>query len=188
MSASNIESTIIQELPERMLVKTIKEKGKKNLETGEHYMSIKDLKQDFSFGNNTSAAFQHALRNKWIEQRKTSNREKEIVVTLLANDQSAEEKLLQKLNSQKKITKSNLNPEELQAFDLLKKRPGYLIEKKEKTAEISLSSEGKQLLLTLIHQPALEERRLTPEMITSARWRNIKFSPLDNRPIIFISR
>jgi len=179
MSASNIESTIIQELPERMLVKTIKEKGKKNLETGEHYISIKDLKQDFSFGNNTSAAFQHALRNKWIEQRKTSNREKEIVVTLLANDQSAEEKLLQKLNSQKKITKSNLNPEELQAFDLLKKRPGYLIEKKEKTTEISLSSEGKQLLLTLIHRPALEERRLTPEMITSARWRNIKFSPLD---------
>jgi phenylalanyl-tRNA synthetase alpha chain len=179
-STSNIESSIIKELPERMLVKTIIEKGKKNLETGEYYVSIKDLfKQDFVFDNDTSSAFQHALRNKWIEQRKTSNGEKEIVVTRLANDQSAEEKLLQKLNSQKKILKSNLDQEELQAFDVLKKRPGYLIEKKEKTAEISLSSEGKQLLLTLIHRPALEERRLTPEMITSGRWKNIKFSPLD---------
>jgi phenylalanyl-tRNA synthetase alpha chain len=180
MSASNIDSAVTKELPERTLVKTIKEKGKKNLETGEHHISIKDLfKQDFSFDNDTSSAFQHALRNKWIEQRKTFNGEKEIVVTPLANDQSAEEKLLEKLNIQKRILKSNLDQEELQAFDLLKKRPGYLIEKKEKTAEIFLSSEGKQLLLTLIHQPALEERRLTAEMITSGKWRNIKFSQLD---------
>jgi phenylalanyl-tRNA synthetase alpha chain len=177
---SDIESARIKELPERKLVKIIKQKGKKNSETGENYISIKDLfRQDFFFGNDISSAFRYALKNKWIEQRKTSIGEKQIVVTSLANDQSAEEKLLQKLNIQKKIPKSNLNPEELQAFDLLKKRPGYVIEKKEKTAEISLSAEGKQLLLTSIDKSALEERRLTPEMITSGRWRNIKFSPLD---------
>src|SRR5919108_6326055 len=181
ISASlDINSVRVKELPERTLVKTIKEKGKKNSETGEYYIGIKDLfKQGFFSDNDASAAFRHALRNKWIEQRKTPIGEKEIVVTRLANDQSPEEKLLQKLNSQKKIPKSNLNLEELQAFDLLKKRPGYVTEKKEKTVEISLSSKGKQLLLTLIHRPLLEERRLTPEMITSERWKNIKFSPLD---------
>jgi phenylalanyl-tRNA synthetase alpha chain len=100
-------------------------------------------------------------------------------VTSLANYQSAEEELLQKLNKQKKILKSNLNLEELQAFDMLKKRPGYVIEKKEKTSEISLTAEGKQLLLTMIDQPVMEERRLTSEMITSGRWKNIKFSSLD---------
>lgn len=180
LPGSDMEEIRVNELPERKLVKIIKEKGKKNLETGEHYISIKDLfKEGFFFDNDTSSAFRHALRNKWIEQRKTSVGEKEIVVTSLANYQSAEEEFLQKLNEQKKILKSNLNPEELQAFDMLKKRPGYVIEKKEKTAEISLTAEGKQLLLTMIDQPVMEERRLTSEMITSGRWRNIKFSSLD---------
>ena len=179
-SVSDIETARIKELPERTLVKIIKEKGKKNPETGEYYISIKDLfKQKFFLDIDTSSAFRYALKNKWIEQRKSSVGEKEIFLTALANDQSAEEKLLQKLNSQKKILKSNLNPEELQAVDLLKKRPSYLMEKKEKTAEISLSSEGKQLLLALAPQPTSEERRLTPEMITSGKWRNIKFSPLE---------
>ncbi len=31
----------------------------------------------------------------------------------------------------------------------------------------------------MVDQPVIEERRLTSEMITSGRWRNIKFSPLD---------
>src|ERR687889_1806862 len=99
LPGSDMEGIGVNELPERKLVKIIKEKGKKNLETGEHYISIKDLfKEGFFFANDTSSAFRHALRNKWIEQRKTSVEEKEIVVTNLANYQSAEEELLQKLN------------------------------------------------------------------------------------------
>ncbi|HEX2067585.1 MAG TPA: hypothetical protein VHF08_02680, partial [Nitrososphaeraceae archaeon] len=184
----DMEGIGVNELPERKLVKIIKEKGKKNLETGEHYISIKDLFQEGYFSDNdTSSAFRHALRNKWIEQRKTSIGEKEVVLTSLANYQSAEEELLQKLNEQKKILKSNLNPEELKAFDMLKKRPGYVVEKKQKSAEISLTAEGKQLLLTMIDQPVMEERRLTSEMITSGRWRNIKFSSLDvESPVQFV--
>jgi phenylalanyl-tRNA synthetase alpha chain len=106
LPGSDMEEIGVNELPERKLVKIIKEKGKKNSETGEHYISIKDLfKEGYFSDNDTSSAFRHALRNKWIEQRKTSVGEKEIVVTSLANYQSAEEELLQKLNEQKKNSK-----------------------------------------------------------------------------------
>ena len=180
LSYPEMDDIRVKELPERKLVKIIIEKGRKNAQTGEHYISMKDLfKQAFLFDFDISVAFQHALRNKWIEQRKASGEEKEIVLTGFADNLSAEEKLLQKLNYQKKVPKSNLSQEELQALALLKKRPGYIIEKKEKSAEISLSTEGKQLISTIIHQPTMQERRLNPEMITSGSWRNAKFSPLD---------
>ena len=76
---------------------------------------------------------------------------------------------------------SDLPPEEKQTLNLLKGRPDYVIQKEKNYLEIFLSEKGKELLSTvaLKTDEIPMERQLTSQLITSGRWKDVKFSPLN---------
>ena len=171
-------------LPERRLVNTIKSiKGQSIAVNTLLHETSKNLFQE---GKEISAAFENALRNKWIEQKKSQSDEKLVVLTRLANGLSTQEELLQKLSKHAYIEIPSLNHKEKEAYNLLKRRPDYLIEKKQKNVEITLSKYGKEQMRSYINKDSIMSKtdlkkrgHLTQEMITSGRWRNVTLSPLD---------
>ncbi len=138
-----------------------------------------------------NAAIANAKRNRWIEF--TKNVSGSIIKPSISSTQSPEEKLLQKL-AQGNLEHSMLSEQEKTALDLLRKRPGYIVGKEIKTTKVSLSESGKRLGLSLDSQPQdheEEERRLSPELITSGRWRQTKLSHIDVQapvPSLFLGR
>jgi phenylalanyl-tRNA synthetase alpha chain len=171
---ANGQKALREGLPERKLVEAIK-KGKKTLE---EISELNLLKRD-----ELNAAIAAAKRNKWIEfmhQNNNKGKKNLISLTTSADTLSIEEKLFQRLDKQNNIHLSELDLEERKAFDILKRRPDYLIEKQEKDFKVILSEEGKKLLETLSKDDkSHNEMRLTAEMITSGKWRDVKLSPLD---------
>ena len=170
---ANGQKALIEGLPERKLVKAIKE-GKKTLE---EILEFNLLKR-----NELNAAIAAAKRNKWLEFVQQDNKENKNLIKLATSEDtlSIEEKLLQRLDKQNTIHLYELNSEEREAVDILKIRPDYLIEKQEKDFKVILSEEGKKLLEMLSKDDkSHREMRLTAEMITSGKWQNVKLSPLD---------
>ncbi|HEY6882835.1 MAG TPA: phenylalanine--tRNA ligase subunit alpha, partial [Nitrososphaeraceae archaeon] len=74
---------------------------------------------------------------------------------------------------------SELSAEERKAFDLLRRRPNYLVETEKKYSEIVLSNAGKKILESNLNNEAMLERSLTPEIITSGKWKHINFGSID---------
>lgn len=175
---SNGQKSAIEGLPERRLVNAVKE-GKKTLAAilGSRLLEPNEL----------NAAIASAKRHQWIEFKQIESSDEKIITLTTAADQlSDEEKLLQKLlywqkNRSNGILCSKLTPEERQTFDLLKGRPDYVVEKEKKYLEIFLPKEGKELVATLAlsTDETLRERHLTSELITSGKWKDVKFSLLD---------
>ncbi len=148
-------------LPERRLVDAVKE-GKT--------MISEVLAAGAIRNEEVNAAIAGARRNQWIRIE-----EGRMFVTADAEKKSAEELLLAKLESA--VDVSQLNPEERKALDQIKKRPNYVEVREEKEFAISLTETGRMLIPSLDEEQA--ERRLTPEMITSGKWRQARFSALD---------
>jgi len=159
--ASEGKAAAINGLPERRLVGAIKE-GKSTID---EVLASGSIRKE-----EVNAAIAGARRNQWIQLV-----EGKMLVTPDAEKKSAEELLLAKLESVTDV--SQLNEVEKRALDQIKKRPNYVEVKEEKESTISLTEAGKMLIPSLDEEQA--ERRLTPELITSGRWRQAKFSALD---------
>jgi phenylalanyl-tRNA synthetase alpha chain len=158
-------------LPERRLVNAVK-RGHKTV------ASV--LKSGFLRSDEINAAIAVAKRNDWIEFTQVQNEDKIFLVTAAADYLSSEEKLLQKLEKlNNSIEVSELTPEEKQAFDLLKKRPNYIVENEQKYSEIILLESGRKLAETTFASKEKLERKITSDMIVSGKWKDVRFSSLD---------
>ncbi len=160
-----------EELPERRLVNAIK-KGNKTV------ASV--LKSGFLRPDEINAAIAVAKRNHWIQFAQLQNGYKILLLTAEADHLSSEEKLLQKLaNFDNGVEVSGLNSEEKHAINLLKRRPNYIVEAEHKYSEIILLESGKKLAQVNYTSNDNFERKLTPDMIVSGKWRDARFSSLD---------
>ncbi|HJT48024.1 MAG TPA: phenylalanine--tRNA ligase subunit alpha [Nitrososphaeraceae archaeon] len=157
-------------LPERRLVNAIKN-GNDSVDSV--------LKGGFLKPDEINAAIAIAKRNHWIQFTQLQNGDKKILLTTEADFLSSEEKLLQKLvKLNNSIDISELSSEETQAIELLRRRPRYIVEDERKYSEIILL-EGGRRLAQAIRTTDDFERKLTPEMILSGKWKNARFSSLD---------
>lgn len=175
----NGQKAALEGLPERRLVNAVRQGSK---------TPASILESGLLKPNEINAAIAAAKRNLWIEFKPVeSSNSKIIVLTTLADNLAEEEKLLQKLYSWQKnndnnniLLSSDLEPGEIQSFNLLKGRPEYVTVRQKKSLEILISEKGKELLSTLTPATDVQmERQLTSLLITSGKWKDIKFSPLD---------
>lgn len=151
-------------LPERRLVRAVRE-GKVTMAD---VLSSGALK-----GDEVNAAVAGARRNQWL-QFDAGNR---MAVMPAADEKSPEELLLERL-ARGDAGSSALSEQEKRGMDLLKRRPNYIAIKEQKETLVSISDNGRALLPALESEKALE-RRLTPELITSGRWKEVELSALD---------
>lgn len=159
--ASEGKAAAAKGLPERRLVNAIKQ-GKSTAGEAVASGAIKN--------EEVNAAIAGARRNQWIQLV-----EGKMAATARAESQSPEEMLLAKLGSA--IDAARLTQEERRTLEQMGKRPNYIELVEEKDSKISLTDSGKMLLPTIGEDHT--ERRLTTELITSGRWKQAKFSPLD---------
>ncbi|HXG08047.1 MAG TPA: phenylalanine--tRNA ligase subunit alpha [Nitrososphaera sp.] len=156
------KEAVVKGLPERRLVDAIKE-GKSTIE--------EVLASGVLRNEEVNAAIAGARRNQWI--RLVAGK---MLLAANAGEKSPEELLLARLGSGI-VDISQLSQEEKNTLDRLKRRPNYVEMKEEKESTISLTEAGKAIIPSLDEEET--ERRLTTEMITSGRWRHVKFSALD---------
>src|SRR5919108_2662553 len=178
-------NAIKDQFPERRLVESVKQ--------GLNTMGKLFNAGVFSDNNERTVAFRYAVHiNKWLAQKPPSapGGEATLVVLPSSDEASTEELLLKKIHKATLISEdqlSNMSQEELNALDSLKRRH-FLIEQKNKDSEIILSDKGRQLLSALqqLNDERLEQEtekhrinQLTPQLITSGRWKHVRFSLLD---------
>ncbi len=161
-------------LPERRLVRAINE-GKDTM--------AKVVASGALRGEEVNAAVSGARRNQWIQFREEG--------TIKTNQvsQSPEELVLARLGNGS-IDESQLTDHEKEGLAFLKRRPGYIITGEQKKTRISITDAGRSLLPAIEAEKA-QERRLTPDMITSGRWKDIEMSKLDIEapaPAVFAGR
>ncbi|MDQ3836256.1 MAG: phenylalanine--tRNA ligase subunit alpha [Thermoproteota archaeon] len=160
-------------LPERRLVNSLK-KGKVNIT---EVLAAGEIKNE-----EINAAIAGARRNHWVELVQGK-----MIPTPFADNQSPEERFLKKIIPGVEI--SELAQEDRDVLEGIRKRPNYVEIKEEKETLISLTENARQILPALNQQEY--ERILTPELITSGKWKETRFSPLDVEaptPIIFPGR
>ncbi len=149
-------------LPERKLVGAMKG----GTDTVERVLQSGVLNKD-----EVNAAVSAARRNGWIKFSDGGR-----MTVSGAEGHSPEESILQKLrNGSAEL--AALEEEERRAVELLKKRPDYITLKEAKQTRISITPAGKEVLRKL--DAGHTERKLTTEMITSGRWRDVTLGPLD---------
>jgi len=155
-------------LPERRIIDEIKKTGRKNI-------TISELAKLGHLSNiEFSAGIQNAIRNEWLIKGAGS-----LNLTSDHNKPSPEEVLLERISKLKEIKLSELTDKELQGYNLLKRRPGYIKEIVEKSFVISLSSEGKKIASVLKNGDINEIGTLTSEMLNTGKWKNQRFSEID---------
>ncbi|MDQ5868899.1 MAG: phenylalanine--tRNA ligase subunit alpha [Thermoproteota archaeon] len=163
------EGTPESKLPERKIVELISTIGGDSVDIKE-LASKKELSP-----SEFSAGLVYALKNGWI-------RKMGITVTLDRSSQkpSPEEKLLQRLMKEKQIDTSNLEKDEIPAYQLLRKRPGFIVEINESNHKIYLSQAGHNISQTLTESDSkVEVMKITSELLRSGKWKHLKFSGLD---------
>lgn len=150
-------------LPERRLVNAVKE-GRGTIA---EVLASGVLKND-----EVNAAISGAKRNGWIQFEEGGR----MAATDLAENQSPEEVFLKNFKPDMDFAK--LTGEEKKGYELLKKRPNYIEIKEQKESKVSLTEAARALLPALETEQA-QERRLTPDLITSGKWKEVEFSALD---------
>jgi phenylalanyl-tRNA synthetase alpha chain len=155
-------------LPERVIVKHIRDTGRESIEILELAKVIQLSPTDYNAG------VAKALKNGWI-----SLIEKSVILNKSSDQISTEEKLLQRLETEKKINASRLNQEELEAYRSLKRRPGFIEEKKETSHRIKLSEGGLAISSGAGADSSFEVSKLTSDLLRSDRWKRLRFSSLD---------
>ena len=155
-------------LPERMLIDLM-------VGRGQMAISIKDFVGFMPFPRQAlNAAIHHAIKNGWI------TKENGIIKTSGSfNELSDQEKLLKKISENNVISVANLNNDEMKALEILKKRPNYVIEKKEKKVLARLTENGKNVASTLNTETMEMTVRVTSELISSGKWKSSRFSHID---------
>jgi len=152
-------------LPERRLVEVLKKLGKE-VKLDELSKAFDSTPQEFS------AAFGHARSRGWID---TDNGKK--TVKLTSDKISSEESLLRMFVAKKKLFLDEFKEEKRAALSELIKRPGYFTKRPVKTIFIMLTDLGRETAETV--KEVKEIDNLTPELIISGRWRELKLRPFD---------
>jgi len=156
-------------LPERIIVGHISRTGKDSIEIKDLAQGIQLERADFNAGLAT------AINNGWLLQKG-----KFVVLSVSSNEDSPQEKLLQRLATEKKIKTSDLDDVELKAYSALKKRPGLLKSHKETIIKVNLSESGRRTTARITDANSqIEASNLTSDLLRSGRWKHIRFSSLD---------
>lgn len=121
-----------------------------------------------------SVGIRNAVRNGWLIKESDS-----LKITNSSERLSLEETLLEKISKLKKIKLSELSNKELQGFNLLKKRPGYVKETIEKSFVISLTNEGKKIATSISSEDENEIGTITSEILNTGKWKNERFAEID---------
>ncbi|HEX9677945.1 phenylalanine--tRNA ligase subunit alpha [Nitrososphaera sp.] len=161
-------------LPERRLVRAVRE-GKDTM--------AKVLASGMLRTDEVNAAVAGARRNQWIKFGDGGT------ITPTQASQSPEELALARL-ARASADESHLTDQEKAGLALLKKRPGYIATSEQKKTRISITDAGRAILPTIEAEKA-QERRLSPDIITSGRWKNVELSTLDVEapaPAVFAGR
>jgi len=158
-----VELIEIKSLPERRLIETVKQ----------GMNTIKQIKESGIFGDKEiNVAIANARKNQWIKISDEG-------ITVLDQSKVPEEILIEELiDKGRKIEKSLISQHALPGIERLRTRPDFISIKDHKEIFVSLTEKGRSLL-TLLNKDRVEERRLTTELITSGKWKQTKFSPLD---------
>jgi phenylalanyl-tRNA synthetase alpha chain len=165
---SDNKTHVINTLPERRIINEINKTGQKNTKISElaklwHMSNI-----EFNVG------MRNAIRNGWLIKEADS-----LKITNSSKWPSLEESLLDKISKLKIIKVSELSVKELQAFTLLKKRPGYIKEIIDKSFLVSLSSEGKKIAASIENDDENGIGTITSELLNSGKWKNERFTAID---------
>jgi phenylalanyl-tRNA synthetase alpha chain len=155
-------------LPERRIIHEIKKTGQKNVKIGKLAKLCRMSNIEFSVG------IQNAIRNGWLIKEADS-----LSVTNSSDRPSLEETLLEKISKLKRIKLSELTNKEVQYFNLLKKRPGYVKESIEKSFLISLTSEGKKIASSISSEDENEIGTITAEILNTGKWKDQRFAEID---------
>lgn len=164
------KSTVIDHLslPERRIIHEIKKTGQKSAKIGKLAKLCQMSNIEFSVG------IQNAVRNGWLIKESDN-----LKITNSSERLSLEETFLEKISKLKKIKLSELSNKELQGFNLLKKRPGYVKETIEKSFVISLTNEGKKIASSISSEDENEIGTITSELLNSGKWKNERFAEID---------
>jgi phenylalanyl-tRNA synthetase alpha chain len=160
-------------LPERRLVEAIRN----GMTTVGEVTASGRLQKD-----EANAAIAAAKRNGWIQFGQAGK------ILVLNSDESAEERLLKKLQAGD-LEPSSLSAEEKAAYELLAKRPDYVQEKELRNVQVSLTEIGRSTRLTTDAEGHV--RKLSPELITSGKWKTATLASLDveaSAPAVFAGR
>jgi phenylalanyl-tRNA synthetase alpha chain len=130
-----------------------------------------------------NAAISNARQNGWIEITKSQNTN----IISLKDDitKSPEEELLLVLAARTPVSEIK----DKSAFETLKKRPDFITLDSVKTTIVNLTSKGLQTITDTTE--SIGERKLTTEMLTSGKWREVSLAPIDVEavaPEVFASR
>jgi phenylalanyl-tRNA synthetase alpha chain len=168
------ESSVEIGLPERRLVNDLKKSG------GTEVIG----KLSKQLGEEFAAALGIAKKNGWIRVDKgLVHLEKE------SENREPEEDVLEKLAGEARISKDELDSEELKVIASLRKRQdGFVNEISEKTVHLALTPEGRAVSQTIVLN---ELDEITPEVLRSGSWRNQPLRAIDvssPAPTIFPGR
>ncbi|MEM3385812.1 MAG: phenylalanine--tRNA ligase subunit alpha [Nitrososphaeria archaeon] len=159
--------SINEGLPERRILNLLAEKGGKE-EIGKVKKELGMEEKEFS------AAIGFAIKSGCIEVTK----EKEgVFVKLLSLKLLDSEALLKKIYTKKQIEIGELTFHEKRVLDELKKRPNYI--KFREVSEITIKAKENAFTLFEEYSRTPYVEKLTPELIISGKWKEVKFRPYD---------
>jgi phenylalanyl-tRNA synthetase alpha chain len=160
-------------LPERKLANYL----------AKHHVCTFEAAQTVLLESEFNAAISNARQNGWIEITKSQNTN----IISLKDDttKSPEEELLSIL-----VNRSPLSEiKNKSAFESLKKRPDFIVLDSIKTTVVNLTSQGLETATKL--SETVGERKLTTEMLTSGKWKELPLAPIDveaTAPEVFAAR
>ena len=156
-----------KKLPERILVEAVRQGAN----------SINSILEQGYFKDNREigVAISKAKNNQWIGP----NVKAHIILTDRANEKSEEEIVLDELVKNRGTMQLRLLPESaIKGVRDLQNRPDYIVVEDHKQSFISITEAGIALLPTLENEKS-QERRLTSDLITSGKWKDVELSALD---------
>lgn len=154
-------------LPERKIINLLAERGGKE--------EIEKIKKELGMEEKEfSAAIGFAIKNGFVEVVKETGK---IFIKVLSSKLLGSEALLKKIYALKEIEINELGSHEKSVLDELKRRPNYI--KFKEVNEIKIKA--KEIAFTLFEEysriPYVE--KLTPELIISGKFREVKLRPYD---------
>jgi phenylalanyl-tRNA synthetase alpha chain len=168
-------------LPERRLAAAVEQNSK----TINDILASGELDKD-----EINAAIKAAKDNNWITIEGGKVKRIAEIHELVRN--SHEERFINKfkISGKNSMPESEFDEEERKGFELLSKRPNYVEKRENKRLRVELTDAGR-LLLTELKKEIQTERRMTPQLITSGKWKEVSFSALDVQapaPAVFPGR
>ncbi len=149
-------------LPERIILNVIEKEGKKELEISEIQKTLPKDVVSIGLG--------------WLRKKNLAKLEGG-KINILSTEETDDEKLLRILKTEKTLNSKKLTPEQKKGLEPLKTRQDILLISEKKEITIIPTDEG----IRIGESAGIEETvsQLTPELLTSKNWKNVKFREYD---------